>query len=103
MDVKEIISYLIFVVMAGLFLASCAGSPEEAEREKIEAVISSMTLEDKANLVVGTGMNLTGADGANAVALTDQLVSGAAGAQSSCTSPDMVWCASPKSMRVFSW
>ena len=53
MDVKDTNICLIFVFMAGLFLESCAESPEEAERGKIESVISRMTLEDKAGLVVG--------------------------------------------------
>ncbi len=73
---------LIFPVLVGLVLASCTRSPEEAEREKIEAVVAKMSLEEKADLVVGTGMNLGGADGADSVTLVDRLVPGAAGATS---------------------
>jgi beta-glucosidase len=73
---------LIFPVLVGLLLASCTQSLEEAEQEKIDAVIAEMSLEEKVDLVVGTGMNLDGADGADAVTLVDRLVPGAAGATS---------------------
>ncbi len=71
---------LIFPLLAGLFLSSCTRSPEEAEQDKIEAIIAKMTLEDKASLVVGTGMNLPGTDGASDITLTEKLVLGASGA-----------------------
>ena len=66
-------------VILGMCLVSCTRSPEEAERKKIDEIIAEMTLEEKAALVVGTGMNIPGADGATSVALTEKLVPGAAG------------------------
>ena len=58
---------LMLPVLIGLLFASCTQSPEEAEQGKIDAVVAKMSLEEKVNLVVGTGMNLGGANGADAV------------------------------------
>ncbi len=82
MDVGRGRICLILSVLAGLFLVSCTQSPEEAEKKKMDAMIDGMTLEEKVDLVVGTGMNLPGAEGADAETLVDRLVSGAAGATS---------------------
>jgi beta-glucosidase len=68
--------------LLSLLIVSCTLSPKDAEREKIDGIIEKMSLEDKASLVVGTGMNIPGSDGASSVALTDRLVPGAAGTTS---------------------
>ncbi len=73
---------LVLLLLIGVFLASCTKSPEEAEQERIHALIEKMTLEEKASLVVGTGMNLPGTEGENEATLTDKLVPGAAGTTS---------------------
>lgn len=70
---------LILPIIFGMCLASCTRSPDKAERKKIDTIVSKMTLEEKAALVVGTGMNMPGADGATSAALTEELVPGAAG------------------------
>jgi len=67
-------------VLTGFCLAACSRSPDDAERGKIDDMIAKMTLEEKAGLVVGTGMNIPGADENAPVTLTDKLVPGAAGA-----------------------
>ncbi|MEJ2244874.1 MAG: glycoside hydrolase family 3 N-terminal domain-containing protein [Acidobacteriota bacterium] len=69
-------------VLFGFSLAACTRSPDDAEREKMNDMIAKMTLEEKADLVVGTGMNIAGADGAASVTLTEKLVPGAAGTTS---------------------
>lgn len=75
-------AYRMLSIFIGLFLASCAQSPQEAEKEMIDAVIAKMTLEEKVSLVVGTGINLPGDEGVNELTLTDKLVPGAAGTTS---------------------
>jgi beta-glucosidase len=79
MDLRKSVVSLILSIFLGMCLVSCTRSPEEAERKKIDSILAEMTLEEKAALVVGTGMNLPGADGATSVALTEKLVPGAAG------------------------
>ncbi len=79
MGLKKKLICLILPIILGMCLASCTRSPDEVERKKIDSIIAEMTLEEKAALVVGTGMNMPGADGATSVALTEKLVPGAAG------------------------
>jgi beta-glucosidase len=52
----------------------------QKQKNKINEIISSMTLEEKATLVVGTGMHIAGTDSNTAGALSEKLVSGSAGA-----------------------
>ena len=82
MDLKKKIAGGFWVLMLTMFLSACT-SPEEkealAERQKIDEIISGMTLEEKAALVVGVGRSMPGQDGTSAVARTQPLVPGAAG------------------------
>jgi beta-glucosidase len=69
--------YLIGILIFAVFLISGC-----AQNMDIDKTISKMTLEEKASLVVGTGMNLGGAQGTNEKTLAEKLVPGAAGATS---------------------
>jgi beta-glucosidase len=73
---------VVLPVLIGFCLAACTRSPDDAEKGKIDDMIAKMTLEEKAGLVVGTGMNVAGADEAASATLTEKLVPGAAGATS---------------------
>jgi beta-glucosidase len=79
---KQIIS-IIFLGILGLCISSCTPQQNtgavKAGEDKINKIISSMTLEEKVSLVVGTGMTVAG-DSNYPVALCEKLVSGAAGA-----------------------
>jgi beta-glucosidase len=82
MDLKKRIAGGILVLILAICLSACT-SPEEkealAERQKIDEIISGMTLEEKAALVVGVGRRMPGPESADAVARTQPLVPGAAG------------------------
>jgi beta-glucosidase len=73
---------VVLPVLIGFCLAACTRSPDDAEKRKIDDMIAKMTLEEKAGLVVGTGMNVAGADEAASATLTEKLVPGAAGTTS---------------------
>jgi len=103
MDFGMKIICLMAPALFGLFVASCSKSPGEAEREKIDAIIAKMTLEDKADMVVGTGMNLSGTNEAASVVLADKLLPGAAGATSDMSRLDitpMVLADGPAGLRI---
>ncbi len=92
-------------VLGLIFLsaAACTQPPKDAEKEKIQTIVEKMTLEDKAGLVVGTGMNMPGSDGASSVALTGRLVPGAAGTTSGLSSlgiTPMVLADGPAGLRI---
>ncbi|MBN1972300.1 MAG: glycoside hydrolase family 3 protein [Sedimentisphaerales bacterium] len=73
---------LLFIIC--VYLSSC--SPQQGkwisvkEQKKIQKIIFSMTLEEKASLVVGTGMYIQGTEGSSNKTLTEKYVSGSAGA-----------------------
>ena len=71
-------------ILLTICLFSCAHEGEKnrapkLEKDPVPEIVAAMTLEEKAALVVGTGMNMPVADGATSVALTEKLVPGAAG------------------------
>ena len=78
---KQIAGGFLVLILA-ICLSACTSQEEKealAERQKIDEIISGMTLEEKAALVVGVGRSMPGQDGADAVARTQPLVPGAAG------------------------
>jgi beta-glucosidase len=94
---------LILSIMLGMCLVSCTHSPDKVEQKKIDSIIAEMTLEEKAALVVGTGMNMPGTDGATSVALTEKLVPGAAGTTAEITRLEitpMVLADGPAGLRI---
>ena len=64
-------------ILATIFLISGC-----SQNMDIDDTISKMALEEKAGLVVGTGMYIADMDGSNEKTLAEKLVSGAAGATS---------------------
>jgi beta-glucosidase len=82
MNLKKMIAGGILSLMPVMCLVSCT-SPDEAEalaeQKKIGEILSKMSLEEKAAVVVGVGRNMPGQDGASGVARTRTLVPGAAG------------------------
>lgn len=107
MDLGKKSIYLILSIVLGMCLISCSGSQDEAERNTVDGIINGttaeMTLEEKATLVVGTGMNTSGGDGATSVALTESLVSGAAGTTAEITRlgiTPMVLADGPAGLRI---
>ena len=74
---KKIIIFIGIMILSVIF-----SMPVVAQDMNIDDTVSKMTLEEKANLVVGTGMYIAGMQGANEEALAEKLVSGAAGATS---------------------
>jgi len=82
MNMKLNVAGGIALWVLALCLASCTSQEEAAalqEQKTIDGIVAKMTLEEKAELVVGAGRNMPGQDGANAVARTRNLVPGAAG------------------------
>ena len=103
MDLRKRPVYLIFPIILGMCLASCTRSPDKVEQKMIDSIIAEMSLEEKAALVVGTGMNMPGADGATSVALTEKLVPGAAGTTAEITRlgiTPMVLADGPAGLRI---
>ena len=72
------ITHLIGLIIISTFFLNSGCSP----KMNIDKTISKMTLEEKASLVVGTGMYFAGMEGNNEITLAEKLVSGAAGASS---------------------
>ena len=94
---------VVLPVLIGFCLAACTRSPDNAEKGKIDDMIAKMTLEEKAGLVVGTGMNVSGADEAASATLTEKLVPGAAGTTSDLSGlgiTPMVLADGPAGLRI---
>jgi beta-glucosidase len=103
MDLEKKFICLTLPIVFCMCLVSCTRSPDKVEQKKINAIIAEMTLEEKATLVVGTGMNMPGADGASSVALTEKLVPGAAGTTAEITRlgiTPMVLADGPAGLRI---
>jgi beta-glucosidase len=77
--VGRVILGLFFIYLASFAQRQCYAQ-SQAEQEKVKSIISQMTLEEKARLVVGTERFIAGVEGTNPEALTEKLVPGAAGA-----------------------
>jgi beta-glucosidase len=68
-------------IIAIIFL-SCltrAGSAQQAEPLDVNGIVNKLTLEEKARIVIGAGMNIPGLPGASTVGVTQEKVPGAAG------------------------
>ncbi len=88
---KEIGNYILIAIVAFclFFCIQCSGSRDpQLEKDSMKEIIASMTLEEKAYFVTGTGMSLPGdeepeeqapAPGSPAVGQTQSIVEGAAG------------------------
>jgi beta-glucosidase len=80
---KRIIGMVLLGILC-MCISSCVSKDDRVSTGpgggKINEIIASMTLEDKVNLVVGTGMYIAGSVYDNPDTLTEKLVSGAAGA-----------------------
>ncbi len=90
------------IVAAGTLLSACGDKVPQLGKDSIDDVIAAMTLEEKANLVVGTGM--AGFDGESAVVgETHNIVPGAAGTTypiSRLGIPSIVLADGPAGLRI---
>lgn len=69
---------LFYLLLAAGVLSACGPAVPQLGRDSVEDVISAMTLEEKAHLVIGTGMAGT-SGGSTVIGTTKKLVPGAAG------------------------
>ena len=71
---------LTYIMAAGcIMLASCGEKTPQLGKASIDDVIAAMTLEEKAHLIVGTGMEGFSSGDSAVVGETRNLVPGAAG------------------------
>lgn len=71
--------YLICMAAGSMLLAACGDKTPKLGKDSIDDVIAAMTLEEKAHLVVGTGMAGVSSSDSPVVGETQNLVPGAAG------------------------
>ena len=69
---------LVYVLLAAGVLSACGPAAPQLGKDSVEDVIGAMTLEEKAHLVIGTGMVGTSGD-STVIGTTKKLVPGAAG------------------------
>ena len=69
---------LFYLLLAAGVLSACGPAVPQLGKDSVEDVISAMTLEEKAHLVIGTGMAGTSGD-STVIGTTKKLVPGAAG------------------------
>lgn len=74
---KELVTPLLLITLVIVAVLNLCGSCPAAQSEKVQEILSQMTLEQKAALVVGVRRSRRPAD--TEIALTGQLVDGAAG------------------------
>ncbi len=69
---------MFYLLLATGVLSACGPAAPQLGKDSVEDVIGAMTLEEKAHLVIGTGM--VGASGdSTVIGTTKKLVPGAAG------------------------
>lgn len=69
---------LFYLLLAAGVLSACGPAAPQLGKDSVEDVIGAMTLEEKAHLVIGTGMVGTSGD-STVIGTTKKLVPGAAG------------------------
>ncbi len=93
---------IMAILSAATILASCASQETKFTKDNIDEVISKLSLEEKAMIVIGSGMKGGNHDMA-VVGLTDDIIPGAAGTThpiGSFSIPSMVLADGPAGLRI---
>jgi beta-glucosidase len=109
---KRIFPMFAAILVAGIFMVQCTKKLPQLGKDPVDKIIASMTLEEKAYFVTGTGMNFPGMNtnedtvltpGAPVIGTTQSIVPGAAGTTyeiSRLGIPPMVVADGPAGLRI---